>query len=67
MTLTKKILFIGMIIYGIYDFFVFAHDGVATTISQVMTDYLHLSSTGSLVIGMILGHFLWPMTVEKKV
>ena len=65
MNLTKKVLFIGMIVYGIYDFFVFAHDGVSSTISQVMTDYLYLSPAGAFVIGMIMGHFLWPMKVSS--
>lgn len=66
MNLTKQILFISMIVLGIYDFAVFAFGGVSTTVSQVMTDYLHVSPFGALVIGMILGHFLWPMTIREQ-
>lgn len=65
MNLTKKILFIAMIVLGIYDFAVFTFGGVATTASQVMTDYLHISPVGSFVLGMLFGHFAWPMTVSK--
>lgn len=65
---TKQIIFIGMIVYGIYDFGVFAFGGpeAEDTISQVMTDYMRLSRIGCVVIGMILGHFLWPMSVKGK-
>jgi hypothetical protein len=66
MKLTKQIIFIGMIVLGIYDFGVFVFGGEAQTVSQVMTDYLHISPFGSLVIGMVLGHFLWPMTIKKE-
>lgn len=66
MNLTKQVLFIGMIVLGIYDFAVFVFNGEATTVSQVMTDYLHLSPFGSFVIGMIFGHWLWPMRVKEK-
>lgn len=64
MTLTKKILFISFIILGIYDFGVFVFKGEATTISQVMTNYLHLSPFGTGVIFMLLGHWMWPMPVK---
>jgi len=64
--LTKQILFIAMIALGIYDFGVFIFGGEATTVSQVMTGYLHVSPFGALVIGMILGHFLWPMTIREQ-
>lgn len=64
MNLTKQILFISMIALGIYDFGVFAFGGVSTTVSQVMTDYLHISPIGSFVLGMIFGHWAWPMNVK---
>lgn len=66
MNLTRKILFISMIVLGIYDFGVFAFKGVGSTVSQVMTDYFHVSPFGCGVIFMILGHFLWPMTVSDN-
>jgi hypothetical protein len=65
MELTKRIIFITMIVLGIYDFGVFVFTGTGTTVSQVMTNYLHVSPIGIVVLSMILGHFLWPMTVEK--
>jgi hypothetical protein len=63
--LTKQILFIAMIALGVYDFGVFIIGGEATTVSQVMTDYLHISPFGSFVMGCIFGHWLWPMTTSK--
>lgn len=65
--LTKEFLFIGMVIYGVYDFGVFVFSGVSTTISQVMTDYLKMSPFGAYAFGMLMGHFLWPMSTSVKV
>lgn len=63
----KKVLFIGMIVYGIYDFGLFALKGEVTTISQVMTDYLDKSILGVIVFCLIFGHWLWPMKVKVEV
>lgn len=63
---TKHAIFIGILIYGVYDLGIFVFKGENTTISQVMTDYFHLSPFGAGVIFMILGHWLWPMTVKPS-
>ena len=63
---TGTILLIIFIALGIYDFYCYVTQGLASTISQVMVNYLGNSPVGSFVVGCIVGHLAFPMAPNTK-
>ena len=63
--LTKYFIVITLAVILIYDIYAVYNGGVNSTISQVMADWSLEYAPLNYLIMYALGHFTWPVYVEK--
>ena len=66
MTTTTWIIIITVLVWLIWDIVAFTSEGEFSTISEVLTEWAYYSPPSVLAIGILVGHWYWPVYIEKK-
>lgn len=65
MTTTTWIIIASIFVWIVWDIVAYTSHGKFSTISEVITEWSFYSPSAVLGIGIVVGHWFWPVYVKK--